>query len=75
MKTIETSLIVTEDGNLILPQSQELEPGEYEVLLVIEKKSKEQKKKPVREFPPIHVDRWPENFSVRREDIYDDRVK
>ncbi|HMV79782.1 MAG TPA: hypothetical protein PL048_19315 [Leptospiraceae bacterium] len=39
MKAIETIMDVTETGDFLLPISQELKPGRYKVVLVVDEDS------------------------------------
>jgi len=72
MRTIETRATVTEDGTLTAHVPPDVPPGEHPVVVVIETPTA--KAAPGRdiELPVIHVDRWPADLSLRREDMYDD---
>ncbi len=77
MKTIETTVTVTEDGKLTVQLPSDIPPGEHQIVLVIDEKpvpekSSIQKKRPPLDFPMIHVGSWPADLSLRREDMYDD---
>lgn len=74
MRTIEIEATVTEDGNMIIPVPADIPPGQHRIVVVIElQPESETKKKPKflvsRSYPFGFVD---PNFTVRREDIYDD---
>ncbi len=71
MKTIETSVRITPEGQLILDTPLDVSPGEYQVVLVIEEQVLPVKRPPL-ELPTIDVGPWPEGLSLRREDMYDD---
>lgn len=71
MKTIQTQLTVTEDGQVTLPGRLDVPPGQYDVVLVLEEKP-EQTKRPPLDFPVDDLGPWPEGLSLRREDMYDD---
>ena len=76
MRTIETTARVRKDRkvNLLLEFPEEVSPGDYRVLIVVEEKAVS----PV-EFKKIDFDclawdwdAWPIDAAYRREDIYDD---
>ncbi len=71
MKTIETLATVTRDGQLAARVPADILPGEHRVILVIEEEPLPQRRPPG-PFPVIHVDAWPEDLSLRREDLYGD---
>jgi hypothetical protein len=71
VKTIETQLQVTADGQVVLPALPELTPGAYDVVLVIVPAQKETERGPLN-FPVDDLGPWPEDLSLRREDMYDD---
>ncbi len=77
MKTIETIVTVTVDGKIIVQLPPDIPVGEHKVVLVIDEKplpekplSKE-KRLPLN-FPVDNYGSWPENLSLRREDMYGD---
>jgi hypothetical protein len=77
MKTIETVATVTADGKITVQLPPDIPAGEHKVVLVIDEKPLSQKpetkeKPPSLDFPVIHVGSWPENLSLRREEMYDD---
>jgi hypothetical protein len=72
MRTIETTAVVTEDGKLTLTLPPDIAPGKHQVVIVLEeqvsvKNTRRPLDLPVRDYGP-----WPENFSLRRGDMYDD---
>jgi hypothetical protein len=72
MKTIETTATVTEDGKLIAEVNGDIAPGEHHVVVVIDEKLVVKQERPPLNFPVMSVGPWPENLSLRREDMYDD---
>lgn len=77
MKTIETTVTVTEDGKLIMQLPPDIPPGEHQIVLVIDEKpapekSSTNKERPPFNFPVDYYGPWPANLSLRREDMYDD---
>ena len=70
MKTIETKATVTKERLLTIQVPSDIEPGEHQVVLVVDERPvKKQERSPL-EFPVIHVKSWPDNISLRREEIY-----
>ncbi len=74
MTTIQGIATVMEDGSILLrPQAKpNIPPGEHRVVIIIEEKGVEQEKPILADYPVIQVDSWPENFTLRREEIYED---
>jgi hypothetical protein len=73
VKTLDLTATVEENGRLIVRLPPDIPPGEHRVVLVIDEQPISQEKRPVLDFPVIHVDAWPEALSLRREDLYDER--
>ncbi|KAB8315539.1 hypothetical protein SD81_029570 [Tolypothrix campylonemoides VB511288] len=77
MKTIETIATVTADGKITVQLPPDIPAGKHKVVVVIdeqplvEKQVTKEKRSPL-DFPVIHVGSWPENLSLRREDMYGD---
>lgn len=69
MLTIKTKAIVTEDGDLnVHISATSMEPGEHDVVVVMNEHPTVRLKRPF--ILPIHdVGPWPENLSLRREDM------
>lgn len=72
MRTIETTATVTKDSKLTIQIPSDIEPGEHKIVIVIEEQPVKKETRlpldlPVRDYGP-----WPENLSLRREDMYDD---
>ncbi|HYW19757.1 MAG TPA: hypothetical protein VE956_10675 [Nodularia sp. (in: cyanobacteria)] len=77
MKSIETIATVTKDGKITVQLPPDIPAGEHKVVIVIEDKSTNEKvtrkeKHPPLNFPVHDCGLWPENLSLRREDMYGD---
>jgi len=72
MKTIETTVTIMPDGTLKV-HLDNIAPGEYRAVLVLEETIKEStaKRLPLN-FPIDDLGPWPDDWSLRREDWYDD---
>ncbi len=75
MKTIETIATVTADGKITVQLPPDIPAGEHRVVVMIDeqplpKKTETKEKRLPLDFPVIHVGSWPENLSLRREDMY-----
>ncbi len=70
MRTLEITLIVEQDGTLQVQPPVDLPPGTHAAVLVVkEPVLARQSKLP---FPVIDVGPWPDDLSLRREDMYGD---
>ncbi|MDQ2809720.1 MAG: hypothetical protein M3Z04_22825 [Chloroflexota bacterium] len=72
MQTIQAIATVTDDGELTLQVPEGIAPGRHQVVLVIDEKPIQAQQRTLGEFPVLDFGPWPENFSLRREDLYDD---
>lgn len=77
MKTIQTIATVTKDGKITAQLSVDIPEGEHQVVIVIDEqplteKALETQKRPPLKFPVDNYGVWPENLSLRREDMYGD---
>jgi hypothetical protein len=72
MRTIETTATVTEDRRITLQVPSDIPPGEHRVVMVIEEQPVKKGKRPPLDFPVDSWGPWPENLSLRREDMYDE---
>jgi len=72
MKTIETDATVTQDGQLTLQLHLNVPPGQYHVLVVLEEPAPVSTQRPPLNLPVVDVGTWPEDLSLRREDMYGD---
>ena len=70
MKTLELTATIGPDRKLIVQLPGEVLPGRHQVLVVID----EVKPRPAAALDlPVHdMGPWPENLSLRREDMYGD---
>lgn len=77
MKSIEIIATVTKDGKMTAQLPLDIAEGEYQVVIVIDEKPlteevESKEKRPLLNFPVHNCGLWPENLSLRREDMYDD---
>lgn len=70
MKTIETTVTVTPEGSVTLHVPPDIQPGEYQVVMVIDEHPIVKEKRPPLKFPVDHYGPWPSHLSLRREDMY-----
>ena len=73
MRVIKAELKVKKAGKGMVTLPPDIEPGEHKVTITLEDKPAPamQAQKPI-EFLVLHVDKWPEGLSLRREDMYGD---
>jgi len=72
MRTIETTATVTNDGKMTMQVPLDIPEGEHRVVVVIEEQPAKKGKRPPLDFPVDNWGPWPENLSVKREDMYDE---
>ena len=72
MRTIETTVTVEPNGQLVFLLPPDIAPGEHRVALVIEEQPAPVEKSLPPAFPVLEVSAWPENLSLSREALYDD---
>lgn len=77
MKSIETIATVTKDGKITAQLPLDIPEGEHQVVIVIDEQplgeeAENKQKRPPLNFPVHNCGPWPENLSLRREDMYDD---
>ncbi|MEH2352766.1 hypothetical protein [Nostoc sp.] len=77
MKSIETIATVSKDGKITAQLPLDIPEGEHQVVIVIDEKPLSEKaeskeKRPPLNFPVHNYGPWPENLSLRREDMYGD---
>jgi hypothetical protein len=72
MLTIETTAIITPDGHLTIEVPTDMPPGERRVVVVIEEPPVGNKERPPFDFPVTSYGSWPDDLSLRREDMYGD---
>jgi len=71
MRTIETTVNIGADGQLVLQLPPDISPGERRIVLVIDDAPATKPERPPLDFPVDDYGVWPENLSLRREDIYE----
>ena len=72
MRTIETEAIVTEEGKLPIQVPADIPPGEHHVVVMIDEQPRVTPQRQKITFSAHDVGPWPENLSLRREDMYDE---
>jgi hypothetical protein len=72
MRTIKTTAMIGADRKLILQLPPDITPGKYHVVLILEEQPVTVEKSALLDFPVDNLGEWPEDLSLRREDIYDD---
>jgi len=72
MRTIETTATVGQDGTLTARVPPEVPPGRHRVMLVIEEAQAPEVQTPPFDVPVDDWGPWPEDLSLRREDLYGD---
>ncbi len=74
MRTIETKVTIDSNGVLTAQLPNDVPAGVHQAVLVMEiqKEMGNGTKRPLIEFPVHHGVSWPDNLSLRREDIYDE---
>jgi hypothetical protein len=70
--TVEAIATVTPDGKVTIQLPPTIPPGEHKLVLVIDETPAAENKRPPLDFPVIHVSSWPDDLSLRREDMYGD---
>jgi len=72
MKTIETTVTVTDDGKMTVQVPADIPPGEHHVVMVIEEQLVTKQERPSLNLPARDYGPWPEGLSLRREDMYNE---
>ncbi|MFH1738543.1 MAG: hypothetical protein ABIH23_06010 [bacterium] len=72
MRTIETKATIAPDGTLTAQVPADIPPGEHAVVVVIESEPIKNEERPSLDFPVHCGVSWPEDLSLRREDMYDE---
>lgn len=73
MKTVETIAIIAEDGTMVVHLPPDIPRGKRRVVLVIDDQAVAESPTQRADFPVIDVGPWPNELSLRREDMYDER--
>ena len=72
MKTIQADLLVAPEGQMSLRSTEELEPGEYAVVIVAQRKPANKPNRKHLNLPPPHqVGAWSDSLGLGREELYD----
>ncbi len=69
MKTIQTTILVDDEGKATIQLTPDVTPGRHQAVVVIDEPA--HSSAPMT-FSAHDVGGWPEGFTVRREDIYGD---
>jgi hypothetical protein len=72
MKAVEATATVSRDGTLTVSVPVELEPGQHRVVVVVEEAQVHQGARAPLRLPTLKVGQWPQDLSLRREDVYGD---
>ena len=72
MKTIECQLVVDENHRAVLDLPDDVIPGRHRARVTIEEERRSFRGDPLAGMPVISVSSWPEELSLRREDLYGD---
>lgn len=72
MRTIELDATITEDRHLTALVPSDVPVGTYKILVVLEEPLTPVQNTDLDDFPVDDLGPWPENLSLRREDMYDD---
>jgi hypothetical protein len=73
MRALTTTAVVGPDHTLTLPVPPDIPPGVHEVVVVLQEAAP--RPRPgltFADWPAQNVGPWPENLSLRREDLYGD---
>jgi hypothetical protein len=72
MRTIETTAVVTSDGKMTVQVPADIPEGEHRIVVVIDEQATKKETRPPLDLPVRDYGPWPENLSLRREDMYGD---
>ena len=72
MRTIETRKKIAAGGELVVTVPPDVPEGEYDVLVVLAEQIASESDEELLGFPADSYGSWPEDLSLRREDMYDD---
>jgi len=68
--TTETQIVVSLERLITLQLPRDIVPGKHRAILVIDEQSEMSLESAQQDFPVLHVKSWPENLSLRREEMY-----
>jgi len=72
MRTIETTITITEDGRMTAPAPSGVAPGRRKVVLVLADEPERTHRPQRRALPLTQNGRLAENVTLSREELYDD---
>lgn len=75
MKNLSLNVTVPPDRRLVVQLPEDIEPGDVRLLVIQGPKSRARKTDdgdPIAWLPQFHLTRWPDDFPMRREDMYGD---
>lgn len=73
MRSIETTANVTSEGTLTVEIPRDIPLGRHRVVIVIDEQHVERRRLELLDFPVDDLGPWPENLSLSREEMYDER--
>ncbi len=75
MKNLSLHVTVPSDRRLVIQLPEDIEPGDVRLLVIQGPRPRDKKAEepdPLAWMPQFHLTRWPKDFPMRREDMYDD---
>lgn len=78
MKNLSLHVTVPPDRRLVVQLPDDIEPGDVRLVVIQGPNSRPAKKAaadeadPIAWLPQFHLTRWPDDFPMRREDMYGD---
>jgi hypothetical protein len=75
MRTVETTGIVNERGELSVQVPRDIQPGEHRVVVVIDEQPALKAGPPSPTFPVLDLGPWPDDLSLSRDNIYGDDAR
>ena len=72
MRTIETTATITSEGRLTVEIPRDIPLGPHRVVVVIDEQPAERHRPGLLDFPVDDLGPWPDNLSLRREEMYDE---
>ena len=74
MRTLTFDVVVTPNHTVTLTLPEDVRPGRKQMVVVIEEQADREQPttSALDDFPVDHLGAWPEDLSLRREDLYSD---
>ena len=76
MSNLNLKVTVADDRRVTFQLPDDVEPGEVQLTVVVHPQRKLKQRAadedPLADWPTLHVESWPDNFSFRREEMYGD---